>query len=104
MIIDLDNHETSLICYETVLIRHKGAKVTVQATPSGLSVSQSRDENVVQIDVGFGVKLSYSCPGAKVGDLVRINEGVYEGKYHRVVALGRSGYDGPLKRAEVVPS
>lgn len=55
---------------------------------------------VVRVRLGgtCGRLYAYRCPGAKVGDLVRIRTG----EYHRVEALGDGGYCGPLKDAELV--
>jgi hypothetical protein len=61
------------------------------------------DEGAVQVRVRSHRRLAYRCADAKVGDLVRITEGIYVGYYVRVEALGRGGYSGPLCRAERVP-
>lgn len=46
---------------------------------------------------------AYRCPGAKIGDLVRVLlPGGYP-EYGTVMAPGRGGYNGSLKDAELVP-
>lgn len=61
------------------------------------------EPDAIRVRLGiFRRQYAYSCPGARLGDVVRVAapfSGVVE---TTVVALGRGGYHGPLKRAELV--
>jgi hypothetical protein len=65
--------------------------------------AQHEPERDVVVRVPLGDHLyAYLCRGAKVGDMVEVDSPITGTTATTVVALGRGGYMGPLKRARLI--